>query len=438
MIRILSRRWYVAIPVALVALALALIRVSSSDTSALVEVVFAALGVAAVLSASVMADRLAIGKRRHARGARYVSPPPPLAPSPPTVAPISPPEMQVETPSTSPDSVYWYVGEHAEWPEADVVVDDSNPRIELEALDRFTGKPKHVEAVEIAVAIVSNGTVEELRRCLWSVPAAMDRLPYQLIVAEDGSDGEVFTLARSSHARVVRVAGEAGYAAAVNAMVATADSGPILLVDVNARLASRSGRRLYEALSRSEAGAVAPRIEGRIVHEGTGAGALLLSRRCIESFWPLDDSFFDIPSTTDLLHRIRERDVATVYEPDAVVTVATRDQSAPSSPLARRWSLNGGDALAQPVPDYLFFIGPDWRDEDHPEFQLALKASETRRVLAVAGWDDSDESSLTTPATTGGLRRGIRHVAKLIRHPADDHPDFAVMAPLGLPAPGRA
>jgi glycosyltransferase involved in cell wall biosynthesis len=426
MVRILFRRWYVAVPVALVAAALIAARLSSADTSAVAAVIYAAVGIVAVLCASLIADRIGASRRRHANSGSIASATPP------------PPRTNLEpepTSTTSADSAYWHVAENASWPEADVVVDDMVGSSETDFPGAWSEESStRGEAPDVAIAIVSNGTVEDLRRCLASIPAAMERLSYQVIVAEDGSNREVDQILRTNHARVVRVAGEAGYAAAVNAIVATADARTLLLLDVNARLRSHSVRRLVEALRRSGAGAVAPRIEGRLVQEGTGAGGLLLSRRCVESFWPLDDSFFAIPSATDLLHRIRAVGVKTVYEPAAVVTVAEPDPAAAFSALARHPSSNGTDAGAG-EPDYLFLIGAEWRDGDHSAFQLALKASETRRVLVVSGWDECTEFSATRAPPKGGSLRTDQH-AKLIRHPVEDHPNFALMVASGAPAHG--
>jgi glycosyltransferase involved in cell wall biosynthesis len=154
---------------------------------------------------------------------------------------------------------------------------------------------------------------------------------------------------------------------------------------------------------------------------------LLLSRRCVESFWPLDESCFEIPSATDLLHRVRERGVNTMYEPAAVVTVEEPDPAAVPSALARHTSLNGRDAGGALAPDYLFLIGTEWRDGDHSAFQIALRASETRRVLVVSGWDECTELSPPIARAQGAWLRAERQMAELIRRPVEDHPNFAVM-----------
>lgn len=103
----------------------------------------------------------------------------------------------------------------------------------------------------------------------------------------------------------------------------------------------------------------------------------------------------------------------------------------------RRWpaALSTSDEL----PPYVCFAAQDWwyHNQAHSDFQLMRRVAEHRKVLVV----NSIGLRMPTPGkSTQFLRRILRKlgsVAKLVRRPLPEVPDYHVMSPLPLPFYGR-
>ena len=104
----------------------------------------------------------------------------------------------------------------------------------------------------------------------------------------------------------------------------------------------------------------------------------------------------------------------------------------------RRLRRRGSDS-ADPEPAYLCFAAQDWwyHNQAHSDFQLLRQIARTRRVLVV----NSIGMRMPTPGRTTQpwrrVARKLRSVARLVRAPLPDTPDFHVMSPLAVPVFGR-
>ncbi len=102
----------------------------------------------------------------------------------------------------------------------------------------------------------------------------------------------------------------------------------------------------------------------------------------------------------------------------------------------------GGPAVTQwrpAAPDRTGVIvsaGLDWRyhNQAHSDLQLATRFSRQRRVLVV----NTIGTRMPTPGRStepmARIRRKMAAVAKVVRRPRADLPDFCVYSPLTLPA----
>jgi GT2 family glycosyltransferase/glycosyltransferase involved in cell wall biosynthesis len=102
----------------------------------------------------------------------------------------------------------------------------------------------------------------------------------------------------------------------------------------------------------------------------------------------------------------------------------------------RRWPKHPDDGRSGPA--YLCFAAQDWwyHNTAHSDFQLMRSVAERRTVLVV----NSIGMRMPTPGrsthVTRRVLRKLRSVAKLVRRPLPELPNFHVMSPLPLPLYG--
>lgn len=216
--------------------------------------------------------------------------------------------------------------------------------------------------VDLAVVIVTYNSASEVGQLLDSLADALDGLTADVVVVDNGSvDDTVALLEGRPDCRVVRSTND-GYAAAINRGVrAAAKSEAILVANPDLIMTPDSAGVLVDALRRSGAGIVAPRIlnaDGsleeslrrepsipraiglsrtgipllaeclmrpgeydvpRIVDWALGA-ALVISRACFDAVGGWDESYFLYSEETEFCLRARDLGFVTRYEPRAVVT----------------------------------------------------------------------------------------------------------------------
>jgi glycosyltransferase involved in cell wall biosynthesis len=86
----------------------------------------------------------------------------------------------------------------------------------------------------------------------------------------------------------------------------------------------------------------------------------------------------------------------------------------------------------------VIFAGLDWwyHNQAHADFQLALRLSEGRRVLVVNSIGTRFPLPGRTSGTGGRIIRKLRSIARGVRAPRPDLPDFFVYSPLTVPLYG--
>jgi GT2 family glycosyltransferase/glycosyltransferase involved in cell wall biosynthesis len=220
----------------------------------------------------------------------------------------------------------------------------------------------------------------------------------------------------------------------------------------------------------------------------TGA-AWLASRDCLDALGPLDERYFLYSEETEFMLRAGDKGFAVVFEPEAVAVHLGGEQSTSPSLWAlattnrvrlrreragrragvtmwlavtlneairavtrgkgpgakhrkslweltrmRRWPALPRDADAEKA-DYVCFAAQDWwyHNQAHSDFQLMRSIAKDRRVLLV----NSIGMRMPTPGRSsqvaGKILRKLRSVAKLVRRPLPELPNFYVMSPLPLP-----
>ena len=220
----------------------------------------------------------------------------------------------------------------------------------------------------VTVVIVTYNSGAVLPACLGSLTDGMAEVPYQLVVADNASTDASLELvaALAPAAKVVRLEGNRGYAAGINAAIRAAAPGdPVLVLNPDIRLGPRAIHPLLAALALPGTGIAVPRlvdVEGRLQHSlrreptvlralgeallggrrarrfdrlsevvgrsasyeqpgtsdwATGA-AMLISRSCLEAVGPWDESFFLYSEETEFALRARDAGFALRYVPEAV------------------------------------------------------------------------------------------------------------------------
>jgi GT2 family glycosyltransferase/glycosyltransferase involved in cell wall biosynthesis len=383
----------------------------------------------------------------------------------------------------------------------------------------------------LIVALVTYNSEAVLGGCLESLDvAAAHAGPWRLVVADNASaDGSVALVeALAPEATVVRLPRNLGYAAGVNAAIAAAPgAGPVLVLNPDVRLEPEALVRMLRALDRPGTGIAVPRLEdaaGRLQHSlrreptvlralgqalfgersgripllgetvtrggaytrpvsadwATGA-AMLISRACLDTVGPWDESYFLYSEETDFALRARDAGFALRHVPDACAVHLGGESE--SSPLL--WSILtvnrvrlyrrrhgrasaaafagavllgeairafGGDARHRAAlravlhrserqaphdstPGYVCFSAQDWwyHNRAHSDFQLMRRVAENRTVLFV----NSIGMRMPLPGRSpGALRRIVRKAASMARRlqtPLPDVPGFHVLTPVLLP-----
>jgi GT2 family glycosyltransferase len=222
----------------------------------------------------------------------------------------------------------------------------------------------------VAVVVVTWNSATHLPDLFASLPAALDGVDAEVVVADnassDGTEAAVRRLAPA--ATVVAVGRNAGYAAGLNAGIAAARShDAYLALNPDVRLAAGAVRALVDTLAEPGTGVAVPRLReadggtapslrreptvlralgeavlggrragrhaalGEVVRDpsayerpgrvdwATGA-VMLVSRACHERVGPWDESFFLYSEETDFALRARDAGFACLYCPSAEAT----------------------------------------------------------------------------------------------------------------------
>ena len=115
----------------------------------------------------------------------------------------------------------------------------------------------------VTVTLVTYNSADVIAACLESLPAGMDGIDrYEVVVADNASsDGTVAEVERTApQVKVLELAENQGYAAAINAVTATVSGGAVLVLNPDVRLHPGSVRHLLRALDRPGVGIAVPRI----------------------------------------------------------------------------------------------------------------------------------------------------------------------------------
>jgi GT2 family glycosyltransferase len=354
---------------------------------------------------------------------------------------------------------------------------------------------------------------------------------WELVVVDNDSADDTLGVVRrkTPWARIIQTGRNAGYAAAINAGIASASPGQAVLVcNPDLRLTPGSVRRLVETLELPGTGIAVPRLvdsagrwqpslrreptvrralgeallggrrAGRFAslgemvtdpraYERAGTGdwasgaAMLISRDCLDAVGAWDERFFLYSEETDFALRARDAGFALRYTPDAVAehvggesnvspplwAILTRNRvelfrkrHGPVRTAAFRGALivnealraargstthraglrtllsrRGPDASQPRAPGYICFSAQDfwYHNRAHSDIQLMRNVAVDRTVLFV----NSIGMRMPVPGrSTQPLRRIVRKaqsVAKLVRRPLTDRPNFFVMTPLIVP-----
>lgn len=236
----------------------------------------------------------------------------------------------------------------------------------------MSGKPQRDRQdgqTSLAVVIVTYNSADALLPLLDSIPSGLEGVDdFEIVIADNASHDGSAELAEAHLAgpRVIRMGRNAGYAAAINAAVATVDDDrAILVLNPDLRLYPGAAMPLLERLSDPSVGVVVPTnyseeghvdpslrrepsimtawadallgggIAGRLglgetitkassydrsglVDWATGS-ALLVSAKARKAVGQWDESFFLYSEEVDFLRRVREARFGVLYEPRAKV-----------------------------------------------------------------------------------------------------------------------
>ena len=222
---------------------------------------------------------------------------------------------------------------------------------------------------QVTLAIVTYNSARVLPDCLRSLEEGCGDVAYEVCVADNDSvdDTEAVVRELAPNARFVDLGANRGYAAGINAAITEgAPDTAVYVLNPDARLFADSLRPLVEALEDPATGIALPRILngdgelffslrrdptiarafgeailggrraasspwlGEIVSEpevydrpttcdwACGA-AMLISRNCLDSVGPWDESFFLYSEETDFALRTRDAGFVLTYVPDAVI-----------------------------------------------------------------------------------------------------------------------
>jgi GT2 family glycosyltransferase len=226
------------------------------------------------------------------------------------------------------------------------------------------------DAIDVLVVVVTYNSSDLIADLVASLPAGLAGLSWQLVVADnDSRDDTVEVLSRHApDAVVVEMGRNAGYSAGINAAVAAGKrSDSVLILNPDSRLHEKSAAAMRRRLQDDRVGIVAPRLldihgglvltlrrepgirralgdavmgamrAGRYATWGemvvdtdayatestadwVAAPALLVSRDCIDTCGPWDESFFLYSEETEFCLRARNLGYRLVLAPDALVS----------------------------------------------------------------------------------------------------------------------
>ncbi|MDQ4129509.1 MAG: glycosyltransferase family 2 protein [Actinomycetota bacterium] len=228
------------------------------------------------------------------------------------------------------------------------------------------------EGPEVTVVVVTHNSAELLAAFFAALPSALSGVNgHEVVVADNLSRDGTLELVTELQpgATLVDLGRNAGYAAGINAAIrrASGNARAVLVCNPDVRLHSGSVRRLLDGLTHPGVGIAVPRLlesdgrlalslrrEPRILRAlgealvgGTRAGwltpfgevvcdprryerpgcadwacgaVMLISRRCLESVGPWDETFFLYSEETEFALRARDAGFALRYVPDAVAT----------------------------------------------------------------------------------------------------------------------
>jgi GT2 family glycosyltransferase/glycosyltransferase involved in cell wall biosynthesis len=395
-------------------------------------------------------------------------------------------------------------------------------------------------STELTVVIVTHNSSAVIADCLTGLDAALQGVDrWNLVVVDNASDDNSATAVESlaPSATVIRMGHNAGYAAAINeALKSRGGRANLLVLNPDVRLQAGSACELLDNLARPGVGIVVPRLidqrgglhlslrrdptisrafaeallggkrASRVARLGevvgdvqqydhdhpvdwaTGA-AMLISRECLETVGPWDESFFLYSEETDFALRARDAGYLTWYTPSALaVHLGGESNTSPAlwslltanrvqlyrqrhGPLrallfwlavllneairAARGSathraglralLGRGDVAARAShersadpPGWICFASVDWwyHPRGHSDFQLMRRIARDRSVLFV----NSIGMRLPVPgrSTLVGRRilSKIRSILRFAQYPLSDTPGFQVVTPLIIPLYG--
>ncbi|MGH8905621.1 MAG: glycosyltransferase [Egibacteraceae bacterium] len=401
---------------------------------------------------------------------------------------------------------------------------------------------------QVTLAVVTWNSAALISDFVSALPAALRGVDsYELVVADNASADDTLEAVRTCAptATVVALDRNGGYAAGVNAAVAAAtESGAVLVLNPDVLLRPGSVRALLDTLAQPGVGIAVPRMyrpDGRLYPSlrreptvaralgeallGMRAGrwpalgetvldpdryeqaasadwavgaALLISRDCLRTVGPWDETFFHYSEETDFCLRARDLGFDLRLAPGAEVVHSGGESGtarlrrmlvwnkvrlhrqrhgavrasgfrcalilgeALRAAIGRRLHRAGLAALLIPgcrppevrampagrprclrddaTPGYICFAAQDWwyHNHAHSDFQLMRGIARQRKVLVV----NSIGMRMPMPGrSTQPLRRiarKVRSITKLVRRPVPDLPNFFVMTPLSLPLYGSA
>jgi len=395
---------------------------------------------------------------------------------------------------------------------------------------------------EVTVVLVTHNSGTVIPECLGALPDALRGVGnWNLVVVDNASDDGTPALTRrlAPDATVLESGTNAGYAAAINAAVAGSPHAEnVLVLNPDVRLGPDSVVRLIDAVHRPGVGIAVPRLvdeRGALQHSlrreptvvrafveavlggswasshrrlgevigdprdyeferpvdwATGA-TMLISRRCLDTVGPWDESFFLYSEETDFALRSRDAGMLTWYTPAAeavhlggesntspwlwsVLTVnrvglyAKRHgplatsafrlavilnevlRAASGSPTHRaglaalRGRAPGRPAAHRPVaastPGWICFSSVDWWyfNRAHSDIQLMRRIARDRPVLFVNSIGMRMPLPGRSTEFSRRVLRKVKSVLRLVQQPVPDLPNFHVVTPLMLPFYGSA
>lgn len=224
-----------------------------------------------------------------------------------------------------------------------------------------------MSSTPITVVLVTFNSASVLTSCLTAIPSACRDVSYRLVIVDNGSTDHTCDVVaeHAPDAEFVATGRNPGYAAAVNLGTRGAP-GAVLVLNPDTELQPGSVGSLMDALDDAQCGIAVPRVlgpdgaidrslrreptllraMGEAVLGGTRAGhvsvlgevvmnsseyasphrtdwalgaAMLISRRCLDSTGPWDESFFLYSEETDFCLRARDAGFATQFVPNAEV-----------------------------------------------------------------------------------------------------------------------